>query len=222
MNRDERYSRTDEIFSNEIIAKEQFTVVGVGGIGRNVAIQLASIGAEHIQLIDFDTVEESNIATQGYLEKDMNLLKVEATLSAIERINSNVHVDAVNSRFKRRMDVGNIVFCCVDKMDIRELIFNSVIDTTGLFVDGRMAAENLKVYSVPAGEVNDQEAYSKTLFSNEEMYQGACTAKSTLYCASIAAGIMVSRYTKFVRQIPNTFCVSFNIFGDEMSAEYSK
>ena len=37
------------------------TVVGVGAIGRQVALQLAAIGIPKLQLIDHDTVEPVNL-----------------------------------------------------------------------------------------------------------------------------------------------------------------
>ncbi len=42
------------------------TVIGVGAVGRQVAVQLAAIGARRLQLVDFDAVEWTNVTTQGY------------------------------------------------------------------------------------------------------------------------------------------------------------
>lgn len=58
------------------------TVIGVGAVGRQVALQLASIGARHIQLVDFDMVEPTNVTTQGYLAADVGQAKVEAAAAA--------------------------------------------------------------------------------------------------------------------------------------------
>ncbi|MBE3097256.1 MAG: ThiF family adenylyltransferase [Planctomycetes bacterium] len=44
----------------ERLAECRATVVGVGAIGRQVALQLAAIEIPWLQLVDFDTVEESN------------------------------------------------------------------------------------------------------------------------------------------------------------------
>jgi len=35
-------------------------------------------------------------------------------------------------------------------------------------------------------------AYPTTLFRTEEAFVGPCTAKTTIYCANIAAGLMVA------------------------------
>jgi molybdopterin/thiamine biosynthesis adenylyltransferase len=55
------------------------TVIGIGAIGRQVALQLAAIGVRRLQLVDFDRVDDTNITTQGYFETDIGRPKVQAT-----------------------------------------------------------------------------------------------------------------------------------------------
>ena len=88
MSTEERYSRQKDIVPAERIAACKATVIGVGAIGRQVALQLTAIGIPWLQLIDFDVVEESNLASQGYLEEDLGRLKVEATAELSKKINS--------------------------------------------------------------------------------------------------------------------------------------
>ena len=64
----ERYSRQIDIVPRERIMDCKATVIGVGAIGRQVAIQLTAIGVPVLQLVDFDHVEISNLASQGYLQ----------------------------------------------------------------------------------------------------------------------------------------------------------
>jgi len=66
----ERYSRQADIVPRERIMDCKATVIGVGAIGRQVAIQLTAIGVPHLQLVDFDSIETSNLTTQGFLQKD--------------------------------------------------------------------------------------------------------------------------------------------------------
>ncbi len=60
--RDERYSRQKDIVPADRLAECKATVIGVGAIGRQVALQLTAMGVPWLQIIDFDTVEESNLA----------------------------------------------------------------------------------------------------------------------------------------------------------------
>jgi sulfur carrier protein ThiS adenylyltransferase len=95
----ERYSRQQDIVPAERISQCKATVIGVGAIGRQVALQLSAIGVPWLQLIDFDKVEWSNVASQGYLERDTGKLKVNATLELCWRINATAQINAAPERF---------------------------------------------------------------------------------------------------------------------------
>ena len=115
---DERYSRQKDIVPSDRIAGCKATVIGVGAIGRQIALQLTAMGIPWLQLIDVDVVETSNLASQGYLEEDLGMLKVEATATQCRRINSGIEIVSVAERFRRSMEIGNAVFDCVDKIDV--------------------------------------------------------------------------------------------------------
>jgi sulfur carrier protein ThiS adenylyltransferase len=83
-----RYTRQADIVPAERMANLTVTVVGVGAIGRQVALQLAAMGISKLQLIDFDRVEIENLCCQGYLENDLEMLKVDATSRMCRMINS--------------------------------------------------------------------------------------------------------------------------------------
>ena len=60
---EERYIRQEGIMPHKDILDVRAAVVGVGAIGRQVALQLGAIGVPEIDLIDFDTVEVHNLPT---------------------------------------------------------------------------------------------------------------------------------------------------------------
>jgi len=107
---DERYSRQKDIVPVDRLAVCKATVIGVGAIGRQVALQLTAMGIPWLQLVDFDLVETSNLASQGYLEDDLGKLKVEATATLCRRINSGIQIVSVPERFRRSMEIGNAIF----------------------------------------------------------------------------------------------------------------
>jgi sulfur carrier protein ThiS adenylyltransferase len=211
----ERYSRQRDIVPPERLAICKATVIGVGAIGRQVALQLAAIGIPWLQLVDFDVVETSNLASQGYLEDDLGKLKVEATAAQCRRINSSIEAIPVAERFRRSMEIGNTVFVCVDKIDVRRLIWEAVKNTASFFVDGRMSAEVLRVLT--AWDSESRRQYPTTLFRTDEAFIGPCTAKTTIYCANIAAGLMVSQFTKYLRQLPIEPDIQLNLLASELS-----
>ena len=213
--RNERYSRQKDIIPADRLADCKPTIIGVGAIGRQVALQLTAMGVPCLQLIDFDTVEESNIASQGYFEDNLGQLKVRATAEICHRINSNLELYVIENRFRRSEQTGNVVFCCVDSIETRKLIWEAVKDEVSFFCDARMSAEVLRVLT--AWDIESRKHYPTTLFSAEEAYIGPCTAKTTIYCANIAAGFMLAQFTKYLRLLPIDSDIQLNLLASELS-----
>jgi len=213
--RNERYIRQQDIVPAERLATCNATVIGVGAIGRQVALQLAAMGIPWLQLVDFDTVDASNLASQGYLEEDLDRTKVEATGLLCRQINSNVELHCLREPFRRSTKVGNTIFCAVDQIQTRRLIWGALKDTVSFLVDGRMNAEVLRV--VTACDVDSRKHYPGTLFRAREAVAGPCTAKTTIYCANIAAGLMIAEFAKYLRQLPLESDIQLNLLASELS-----
>jgi sulfur carrier protein ThiS adenylyltransferase len=211
----ERYNRQQDIVPAERLAACKASVIGVGAIGRQVALQLVAVGIPWLQLVDFDIVETSNLASQGYLENDLDKPKVEATAELCHQINSTAEVIPVSERFRRSIDVGNTIFCAVDSIDTRRLIWDSVKNQVNFFCDGRMTAETLRILT--ACDAESRRHYPTTLFRSVEAFAGPCTAKTTIYCANIAAGLMVAQFTKYLRLLPVDCDIQLNLLSSEMS-----
>lgn len=212
---DDRYSRQKDIVPADRLAACKATVIGVGAIGRQVALQLAAIGISWLQLVDFDIVEITNLASQGYLENDLGRFKVNATADLCQNINHHLEVHEIKERFRRSMKIGNCVFNCVDSIETRKLIWQAVKDRANFYCDARMATEVLRVLT--ACDAKSREYYPSTLFSAEEAFVGSCTAKTTIYCANIAAGLMVAQFTKYLRRMPIEPDIQLNLLASELT-----
>ena len=162
-------------------------------------------------------VEPSNLASQGFLEKDLGRLKVEAAADLCREINRSLEVHALPQRFRRSMQVGRVLFCCVDQIETRRQIWQSVQHKIDFFCDGRMAAEVLRVVTV--ADSAGRRRYPTTLFTRQEAYVGSCTAKATIYCANIAAGLMLSQFAKWLRRLPLDFDCQLNLLAGEMAVD---
>src|SRR5688572_30290687 len=84
--------RQREIVPPEKLAECHALVIGVGAIGRQVALQLAAIGIPRMTLYDHDEVAVENLAPQGYWAEDLKSLKVHASAAACRRINPEIEV----------------------------------------------------------------------------------------------------------------------------------
>lgn len=213
----ERFSRQQDIVPRDRIVHCKASVIGVGAIGRQVALQLTAIGVPEIQLIDDDTVDTVNLATQGYLQSDLDRLKADATADMCRQMAPSVNIQPINQRFRRTMDIGSEIFCCVDEISTRRHIWQALKDNALFFCDGRMSAEALRI--ITAYDNSSRDYYNSTLFESSQAYQGPCTAKSTIYCANIAAGFMVSQFTRYLRQMYLEPDIQLNLLANEMNTE---
>lgn len=212
---EDRFIRQTDLVPPDKLVRCKPTVVGVGAIGRQVALQLAAMGVSCLQLIDFDSVEVHNLSSQGFCEELLSKLKVDATAHDCWLLNSRLDIVRVPERFKRSTKVGNAVFCCVDKIEGRKLLWDAVKDKTACFVDSRMSAEVLRV--ITSCDPASRKHYPTTLFTANEAYQGTCTAKTTIYSANIAAGLMLAQFAKWLRSLPIDADVQFNLLTNELS-----
>ncbi|MFR9831941.1 HesA/MoeB/ThiF family protein [Corynebacterium striatum] len=73
------FGKFDRWAPQEIICSSSICILGAGGIGSSIALQMAASGIGKITLVDFDTVELSNLNRQiAYSEKSIGKLKVKS------------------------------------------------------------------------------------------------------------------------------------------------
>ncbi|MDO4719206.1 MAG: sulfur carrier protein ThiS adenylyltransferase ThiF [Peptostreptococcaceae bacterium] len=73
-------------------------VAGLGGLGSNIAAALARSGVGQLLLVDFDTVEPSNLNRQSYFIRHIGRKKTEAMAEQIAEMNPFVKVTACDVR----------------------------------------------------------------------------------------------------------------------------
>ena len=115
---DERFRRKavsadiDEMFNRSVLAlgldnmrkiagDQVISVVGVGGIGSIIAEHLIHMGFRHLNLIDFDTLEVSNlnrIVAATYDDAVKKRVKVEAIRDNLLKINPRAKINAFNNK----------------------------------------------------------------------------------------------------------------------------
>ena len=221
---------TRDIRQRDLVPPERLAgchalVIGVGAIGRQVALQLAALGMPRMTIVDDDTVGIENLAAQGYWPADLGQAKVDATARLCRSIHPEGVVTPVPQRFgrssPRRLGLTEpsasqiICFACVDSIATRKVLWETPRRTVSLWVDGRMAAETLRVIASDRPATDDY--YPSTLFDESQAYGGSCTARSTIYTANIAAGFMLAQFARFLRQISVERDQTLNLLACELS-----
>jgi len=195
----DRFVRQADLVPAEKLSGECVAVIGVGAVGRQVSLQLASIGVRKLTLIDFDQVDETNITTQGYRRREVNCAKVVAARQAVLEIDPTIEVTTIEDRFRGKYPVGSAIFCCVDTIAARDAIWRQLGHKVTFWCDARMLGEAIRILTV--ADFHGREQYPSTLFAQVDAQSGRCTARSTIYTAAIAAGLMVHQFSRWLRGI---------------------
>ena len=220
------------------LATYHAVVIGVGAVGRQVALQLAAMGVPQLTLIDHDVVGVENLAVQGYRHDDLGTLKVDATAVLARELHPACVVHAIPDRFRRSSPesipslglsrasgdhqaqgggtrpLKLAVFACVDSMSGRRIVWETLRSRAAFHSDGRMAGEVVRVLA-SADPAND-ERYPLTLFDDGSAHPAPCTGRSTLYAASLAAALMVSRFAMHLRGIVPPRDALLNLLAGEL------
>lgn len=212
---EDRFTRQDDFVPRDKLAEVSPVVIGVGAVGRPLVIQLVSMGAKDISLIDHDTVEESNVVTQGYFTSDINSRKVYAALSVMHEFTNEVLTHRVADRKFQSSDLEGlsrpVVFACVDCIEVRAHIFRACGRYgVPLMVDARIAQEQIQVLTVTP---DTRDAYHDTLFPASETHEGNCTARGTIYNGHIASGMMLHQFTRWLRDIKTDPRITYDLRG---------
>lgn len=215
-----RLIRQRDLVPEEKLKETAITIIGVGAIGRLVAIQLACMGARKLQLIDFDSVDETNVTTQGYLPAQIRRPKVDALRDSIREIDDEIAVETVNDRYRSKYEVGEVVFCCVDSISARAAIWRSLQDRIQFWCDGRMLGETIRILT--ATSATDRTHYASTLFPQAEAQSGTCTQRSTIYTAAVAAGLMTHQFARGLRGQPTDEECVLNLLASELTASQNR
>lgn len=86
--------------SNNVIdnlKNAKVAILGLGGLGSNIAVNLARSGVGYIRIIDFDVVDPSNINRQNYYIDQIGMKKTDATLENLKRINPYIEIESVEA-----------------------------------------------------------------------------------------------------------------------------
>ena len=163
------------------LQQARVAVVGLGGLGSNIAIMLTRMGVGHLHLIDFDRVDVSNLHRQQYFVEQVGLYKTEALASTLRKINP--HIDLELSCVK--LDEHNLadllkdetIICeALDKAEIKAMLVNGVLGNfadkiiiaasgmagldDGNLIQARRISKNLYLCGDGVSDCNDESLYA--------------------------------------------------------------
>lgn len=190
----------------EIIPLEKLgqpiTVIGAGAIGSFAVLSLVKMGFENITVYDFDNVSVENMNCQWFRFSDIDKPKVEALRELIKDF-TRAEIEIRNEKFEGQ-DLSGIVISAVDSMAVRKTIWKRILDCPNVsyLIDPRMASEYALAYVMNPHSEKDRATYEKVLYTDEAAVQERCTAKATMYTATMIAGYVAKAVKDLVTKNP--------------------
>ena len=117
-----------EKFSSATVA-----VCGLGGLGSNIAIALARAGIGKLILIDFDSVDITNLHRQQYKANQIGLYKADALAENLLEIAPYTEITAVTAKiteenFADLLKRADVVCEAFDNAEAKAMLVNGVLE----------------------------------------------------------------------------------------------
>jgi len=142
----DRYARQKLIqwWDQEKLQSARIMICGAGALGNEVLKNLALLGVGHLLIVDFDTIEYSNLSRSVlFQEKDVGCSKVDAAAKAIRTLNPSICVQTIQGDLFYDVGLGHFRHCdlaigCLDSIAARSQVGQSCVLAGIPFLDGGM------------------------------------------------------------------------------------
>jgi adenylyltransferase/sulfurtransferase len=203
-----------EYYSRQIVLEEiglagqkrlkgaRVCVVGVGGLGSPVTIQLASIGVGHIRIVDRDVVELSNLQRQHIYGIDkVGYPKVEAATGRLKLLNPFIEVEPVPMSLNPGNAEGliagaDLVVDCLDSMSARYSLNRACVKLGVPYIHGAVITHIGNASTIIPGETACLECFQGNV--DDDALPTCAVAGVHPSVISIIASIQVSEAVRLL------------------------
>ena len=180
-------------------------VIGVGGIGTNLVLQLVKLGLRTtLHLWDPDYIEGHNIPTQLFYRVDqVGKPKVDIAAQFLtEFADPSLRIVTHQEKVTPDTVLEGVVLSGVDNMAARHDIWKAVEDNpfVPLYVDGRIGGEQYMLVAFnPFETVAVQYYLDNWMFDDAEASTLPCTGRTNIHTSMVLGGHMVAQVSRLYR-----------------------
>ena len=188
--------------------KQDVTIAGLGGIGSYVVFMLSRLDVNTMTLYDPDIVERVNLSGQLYSSNQIGDYKVDAIANMIANYSNYYSFVAKHEKLDENSMISKVTICGFDNMKARKDAFRNWTNFVAslpeeergecLFIDGRLAAEELQVFCIKGDDTDGERRYEPYLFSDSQAAPTVCSYKQTTFMANMIGSIIVNLFINFV------------------------
>lgn len=182
--------------TSEKLKEAKVCILGLGGLGSNVAVLLARSGIGYLKLVDFDTVEASNLNRQQYRISHIGIKKTEAMKSIIREINPFVETEVLDIKIDRKniySTVGDIeiVVEAFDRAETKAMLMEELLTNTNKIVVSASGMAGLgSANEIVTRKIKDNFYLIGDNYSDYEEYSGIMSTR-VMICAAHQANMVL-------------------------------
>jgi len=174
-------------------------VAGAGSVGSWAALGLTKLGCRRVTVVDFDSVELHNVASQFYSKAQIGESKVSALKQNIELIASEeIRPEQDRAEYGLGMKYAEVVVLATDSLSSRSKIFERIDDEGEwkYLIDIRMAGEFIRVLTVTRENEGAIADYRKTLV-DKGVHRERCDQRAIVYNSMVSAAMVVLEVKRY-------------------------
>lgn len=140
------------------LVNSKVCVVGLGGLGSPISTQLAAMGVGHLRIVDFDTVDISNLHRQHlYSSESVGESKATVAAARLRGLNPNVIIEPIDEKItqenaERIVEGMDLVVDALDAMAPRYAINSACVKVGTPFIHGGVITEIGTATTIIPGE----------------------------------------------------------------------
>jgi molybdopterin/thiamine biosynthesis adenylyltransferase len=137
------------------------TLLGLGGLGSHILLDLAAMGVGYVRVVEFDKVEISNLNRQIlYRDADVGQPKIDLAAARVQEFNPRIHIDKMPKRIEGTQDVldaaagADVVICVADrpKMELHHWVNEACLRTGVPLVSGGLDTQRATYFTIIPGK----------------------------------------------------------------------
>ena len=200
-----RYIENSGLLSEQDMIQIQnlnLLLVGVGGIGGNLANQLIRLGVTSLTIVDFDVFDESNLNRQLFSnETSIGKFKVDIVKQELLKINSKTDIKIYRSKIEDLLehdfDQYDIIIDAVDSIQTKIYLSKLCKEYNKPLLHGSCAGWYGQVGILESSTNLLQDFYQDAQKGLEE------TLKNPPFAPAIVSSIMISELVKYITDSSN-------------------
>ncbi|CAM5651821.1 hypothetical protein SAVIM338S_06543 [Streptomyces avidinii] len=196
------------------------TLLGLGGLGSHVLLDMAAMGVGHVRAVEFDRVELSNLNRQIlYREEDIGKEKLHLAVERVKQFNPHIDIEPVDLRISSVEDVARVLEgsdVCISvadrpKMEIANWVNEACVRAGVPLITGGLETQRAVYYTMLPGVTGCIECWRRQTFASDEVSGQLLQEKrdrqiggdNAAFCplVTMTTGFLIGELTRLVTKI---------------------